>query len=75
MVLRGDLLYIIVKPEDSEASVTDGRVGLYWYPLRNVGLGAQYKYYKFRYDRGLSSIELGGSITFQGAQAYVSFLF
>ena len=76
VVLRGDLLYIIVKPENAEASVTDGRVGLYWYPLRNVGLGAQYKYYKFRYERGLAaSIELGGSIKFQGAQAYVSFLF
>jgi len=40
-----------------------------------VGVGAQYKYYKYRYERSLLSTELGGSITFQGAQAYVSFLF
>ena len=75
VVMRGDLLYIIVKPENSEASVTDGRLGLYWYPWRKVGVGAQYKYYKYRYARSLLSTELGGSITFQGAQAYVSFLF
>ena len=75
VVLRGDLLYVIVKPENSEASITDGRIGLYWYPWRNVGLGAQYKYYKYRYERGLASTELGGSMTFQGFQAYASFLF
>jgi len=75
VVMRGDLLYIIVKPENSEASVTDGRLGLYWYPWRRVGLGAQYKYYKFRYERSALSTTLGGSVTFQGAQGYVSFLF
>ena len=73
--MRGDLLYIKVKPENAEASVTDGRLGLYWYPWRKVGLGAQYKYYKYRYERGLLSTSLGGSVTFQGAQGYVSFLF
>jgi hypothetical protein len=75
VVLRGDLLYIIIKPENSEASVTDGRIGLYWYPWRKVGLAAQYKYYKYRYERGLAATELGGSMTFQGFQAYASFLF
>lgn len=75
VVLRGDFLYIVVKPENSEASVSDGRIGLYWYPWRNVGFGAQYKYYKYRYERGLASAELGGNVTFQGAQAYVSFVF
>jgi len=75
VVMRGDLLYIIIKPENSEASVTDGRLGLYWYPWRKVGLGAQYKYYKYRYERGLASTELGGSMRFQGIQGYLSFLF
>ena len=75
VVLRGDLLYIIVKPENSEASITDARIGLYWYPWRNVGLGAQYKYYKYRYERGLAATELGGNMKFQGFQAYASFLF
>jgi len=75
VVLRGDLLYIIIKPENSEASVTDGRIGLYWYPWQKVGLAAQYKYYKYRYERGLAATELGGSMTFQGFQAYASFLF
>jgi hypothetical protein len=75
VVARGDLLYIIVKPENSEASVTDGRLGLYWYPWHNVGLGAQYKYYKYRYDRSLLIAELGGSLRFSGAQGFVSFLF
>jgi hypothetical protein len=75
VVMRGDLLYIKVNPEHAQASVTDGRIGLYWYPWRKVGLGAQYKYYKYRYERGVLSTSLGGSLTFQGAQAYVSFLF
>jgi hypothetical protein len=75
VVIRGDLLYIFVKPERSEASVTDGRLGLYWYPWRPVGLGAQYKYYKYRYDRALLSSSLGGSVAYQGGQAYVSILF
>jgi len=75
LVLRGDLLYIVVKPEDSEASVTDGRLGLYFYPWTHIGFGAQYKYYKYRYDRSLLSADLGGSITYKGGQAYVSFLF
>jgi hypothetical protein len=75
VVMRGDLLYILVKPGNSEASVTDGRLGLYYYPFRNVGLGAQYKYYKYRYDRALLSASLGGTLVYQGAQVFVSFLF
>jgi hypothetical protein len=75
VVVRGDLLYIVVKPENAEASVTDGRLGLYFYPWTHIGFGAQYKYYKYRYDRSLVSTELGGSITFKGGQAYLSFLF
>jgi hypothetical protein len=75
LVLRGDLLYIKVKPENSEASVTDGRLGLYFYPWTHIGFGAQYKYYKYRYDRSPLSAELGGSITYKGGQVYMSFLF
>jgi hypothetical protein len=75
VVARGDLLYVIVKPGNSEASVTDGRLGLYWYPWPNVGFGAQYEYYRYRYDRGITSANLGGSLGFHGAQGYVSFLF
>jgi len=75
LVLRGDLLYIVVKPENAEASVTDGRLGLYFYPWTHIGFGAQYKYYKYRYDRSPLSADLGGSITYKGGQAYMSFLF
>jgi hypothetical protein len=71
--LRGDLLYIIVKPGDSEASVTDGAIGLDWYPWKKVGFGGQYKYYKYRYDRDPLSTDLGGTITYQGGQVYLSF--
>jgi hypothetical protein len=72
---RGDLLYILVKPERSEASVTDGRLGLYWYPWKRVGFGGQYKYYKYRYERSALSAEVGGSIRYHGGQAFLSFLF
>lgn len=75
VVARGDLLYIVVTPGSSEASVTDGRLGLYWYPFRKVGFGGQYKYYKYRYERGIASADLGGSLRFHGAQGFVSFLF
>jgi hypothetical protein len=75
VVARGDLLYIIVKPGESEASVTDGRLGLYFYPWSHVGFGAQYKYYKYRYDRTGVAAEVGGSIRFRGGQVFASFLF
>jgi hypothetical protein len=75
LVLRSDFLYIKVKPENDEASVTDWRVGGNFYFLRNVGLGAQYKYNQYRYDRDILSSELGGEITLDGFQAFLSFLF
>ncbi len=75
VALRGDFLYIRVKPGESDASVTDWRVAADFYPFRHAGIGAQYKYYKYRYDRGLLSSKLGGEITFKGAQVYLSFLF
>jgi hypothetical protein len=73
--VRGDFLYIIVKPGESEASVTDGRVAVDVYPWKNVGFGAQYKYNKFYYKRDIKEAGLGGDLTFQGVQLYASFLF
>jgi opacity protein-like surface antigen len=75
LVVRGDFLYIKVTPGDSDASVTDWRVGADYYFLRNVGLGAQYKYYQYSYDRGVLVSKLGGDITFKGFQAFLTFRF
>ena len=75
LVLRSDFLYIKVNPENAEASVTDWRVGGNFYFLRNVGLGAQYKYNEYRYDRDILSSELGGTIELDGFQLFLSFLF
>lgn len=73
--VRGDFLYIIVKPGEAEASVTDGRLALDVYPWKHVGFGAQYKYNKFYYKRDIKESGLGGDLTYQGAQLYLSFLF
>jgi len=75
VALRADLLYIRVKPDESDASVTDWRLAADFYPFRNAGIGVQYKYYKYRYDRGILSSQLGGEIAYRGAQLYLSFLF
>jgi hypothetical protein len=74
-VIRGDFLYIKVKPENSDASVTDWRVAADWYFSRSVGLGAQYKYNKYTYDRGILVSQLGGELTFDGFQVFLSFRF
>ncbi len=44
VVLRGDFLYIFIKPEDWDASVKDGRIAVDFYPWRHFGFGAQYKF-------------------------------
>ena len=75
LVLPTDFLYIKVSPGESEASVTDWRVGANYYFFRNAGLGAQYKYNKYRYDRGILSTELGGEVTYDGLQVFLTFLF
>jgi len=75
LALYTDFLYISVKPGDSEASVTDWRAGANYYFTRNVGLGAQYKYYQYSYDRGVLVSTLGGEITYKGFQVFASFLF
>ncbi len=74
-VVRGDFLYIKVKPGDEEASVTDWRLAADYYFFRNAGMGVQYKYYRYSYDRGVLVGELGGEVTFKGLQVYLSFRF
>lgn len=75
LALRTDFLYIKVKPENSEASVTDWRVGADYYVFRNVGLGVQYKYNQYAQEREILASELGGEVTFKGFQVFLSFLF
>jgi len=68
LLVRGDLRYIIVKPGESEASITDGRGALIYHFTPHVGLGFQYTYTKFRYDREILSSELGGALRYSGGQ-------
>ncbi len=75
VAVRGDLLYILVKPNNSTQSIADARLGLDVYPWKHVGFGAQYKLYKYRADRDILSTELGGSIKYSGFQGFLSFLF
>jgi len=75
LALYADFLYIKVSPGDAEASVTDWRAGANYYFTRNVGLGAQYKHYNYSYDRGVLVSKLGGEITYEGGQVFLSFLF
>jgi len=75
LVARADFLYIKVKPGNTESSVTDWRLGADYYFFRNAGLGVQYKYNKYSYDRGILVNKLGGQITYQGGQVFLSFLF
>jgi hypothetical protein len=71
-VLRGDFLCIKVQPEGSEASVTDWRLAGDWYFSRNFGVGVQYKYYQYTYDRGILVSQLGGDLTFDGFQVFLT---
>jgi hypothetical protein len=68
LLVRGDMRYIFVKPENSEASITDGRAAALYHPWRHVGIGVQYTYTKFRYDRSIVSRELGGHLRYSGGQ-------
>jgi hypothetical protein len=74
-VLRGDFLYIKVKPENSEASVTDWRVAADYYFTRTFGIGAQYKYNNYKYDRGGDIAKLGGELGYDGPQVFLTFRF
>jgi opacity protein-like surface antigen len=73
--LEGDFLYIKVDFDDDEASVTDWRIGAQYYFFKNAGLGVQYKFNRYSYQRGILSSDLGGEITYKGFQLYLSFLF
>jgi len=75
LVVRGDFLYIKVTPGDSEASVTDWRLAADYYFTRNIGVGLQYKYNQYSYDRGILVSELGGDVTFKGFQLFLTFRF
>jgi hypothetical protein len=75
LVARADFLYIKVSPGNTQASDTDWRLGADYYFFRNAGLGVQYKYNKYTYDRGILVSKLGGQLTYQGTQVFLSFLF
>ena len=75
LVTRADYLYIKVTPGDEEASIHDWRLGADYYFFRNAGLGVQYKYNKYTYDRGVLVSQLGGAVTYKGFQVFLSFLF
>ena len=75
LVTRADFLYIKVSPGDTEASVTDWRLGADYYFLKNAGVGVQYKYNQYSYDRGILVSQLGGDVTYKGFQVFLSFLF
>lgn len=75
LALHADYLYVKVTPGTETASVTDWRLAADYYLTRSVGLGAQYKYNRYSLDRGLLSTSLGGQITFQGVQAFLTFRF
>jgi hypothetical protein len=72
LLVRSDFRYIIVKPENSEASITDARGALIYHIGRHVGLGFQYTYSKFRYDRETLSSDLGGRLRYSGGQVVLS---
>jgi hypothetical protein len=73
--VRGDLRYIAVGLDDADASVTEGRTALTWYPWRQVGIGVQYSYTRLTYDRGILDTKLGGDYRYDGAQVLVSVAF
>ena len=61
LLVRGDFRYIIVKPENSEASITDGRGALIFHVTRHVGLGLQYTYRSSATTARSCSTDLGGT--------------
>lgn len=75
LALHADYLYIKVSPENQEASVTDWRLASDYYFSRHVGVGAQYKYYKYAQGVGAQSAKLGGELIFEGFQAFLTFRF
>ena len=74
-LVRSDARYIFASFEESEASVTEARASLTWYPWRQVGFGAQYTFTRFRYDRGLLVRSLSGEYKYDGLQLLVNVAF
>lgn len=72
---HADFLYFKLSTNGDDATVTDWRLGAYYYFSRNIGLGIQYKYNKLSYDRALLSRKLGGEVTYKGPQILASFRF
>ena len=62
-------------PENEEAAATDWRHGANYYFFTNAGLGVQYKFCRYSYDRRIVPQKLGGEITHKGVQVYLSFRF
>lgn len=75
VLVRTDARYILVKPGESEASVTDAKAAVLWHPTPRLAVGLQYAYSKFRYDRGIRDTSLGGSTRFRGAQIVLGYVF
>ncbi len=74
-LVRSDARYIFASFEESEASVTEARASLTWYPWRQLGFGVQYTYTKFRYDRDLLVTSLAGRYQYDGLQLLVNVAF
>jgi hypothetical protein len=72
LYVRSDLRYILIKPNNEESSVTQGRASLTWYPWRHFGFGGQYTYDKFRHDRSVMSTKIGDQYRYQGFQILAS---
>jgi hypothetical protein len=75
LALHADFLYIKVTLDKETASVTDWRLAADYYFSRHIGVGAQYKYNNYSMARGVLSTELGGELTFQGSQVFLTFRF
>jgi hypothetical protein len=73
--MQADFLYIKVNPDNSEAEVIDWRLAANYYFTTNIGVGVQYKYNSYSYDRGVIASELGGEIEAKGFQLFLSFRF
>lgn len=75
LVAQADFLYIKATSGDTVSSLTDWRLGADYYFFKNAGLAVQYKYNKYTYDRGIIATKLGGEITYQGIQLFLTFRF
>lgn len=75
VLVRTDFRYILVKPGNAEASVTEGRAAVVWHPIPKLGVGVQYLYADFRYDREIVDSSLGGSTKFHGGQLVLGYVF